>query len=132
MTITIHCPDKGNGSIVVTDNGPGIAPETVAAILDFDTRTSSREAYISPTRGAQGNALKTLIAMPYVLDNAAEVTAVIEARGIQHTIGLSVDAVQQKPIITRKSRPCGRLARCGSLPSTRSAMSLKRSGNQRV
>ena len=31
-------------------------------------RVSSREAYVSPTRGAQGNALKTIVAMPFVLD----------------------------------------------------------------
>ena len=52
-------------SITVTDNGPGIAAETITAILDYTTRTSSREAYVSPTRGAQGNALKTILAMPY-------------------------------------------------------------------
>ena len=43
--------------ITVTDNGPGIAPDAVASILDYSNRTSSREAYVSPTRGAQGNAL---------------------------------------------------------------------------
>src|SRR3954468_21038286 len=55
-------------SITVTDNGPGIAAETITAILDYATRTSSREAYASPTRGAQGNALKTILAMPFALE----------------------------------------------------------------
>jgi signal transduction histidine kinase len=32
-------------SITVTDNGPGIAPETVEAMLDFSERASSNEAY---------------------------------------------------------------------------------------
>lgn len=50
--------------ITVVDNGPGIPAETVKGVLDFATRVSSREAYVSPTRGAQSNALKTLIAMP--------------------------------------------------------------------
>ena len=31
-------------------------------------RVSSREAYVAPDRGAQGNALKTIVAMPFVLD----------------------------------------------------------------
>jgi DNA topoisomerase VI subunit B len=94
-------------SITVTDNGPGIAAETVAAILDYTTRTSSREAYASPSRGAQGNALKTLVAMPFALAGGNEAT-VIEARGIRHTIRLSVDAVKQEPVITHDQRPCKR------------------------
>ena len=54
--------------IMVADNGPGIPESTVEGILDFTVRVSSREAYTSPTRGAQGNALKTLAGIPYVLD----------------------------------------------------------------
>ena len=37
------------GSITVMDNGLGIAPETVKRLLDFNCKTSSREAYIGPT-----------------------------------------------------------------------------------
>ena len=55
--------------IAARDNGPGIQPETIEGILDFSVRVSSREAYVSPTRGAQGNALKTILAMPFVLDH---------------------------------------------------------------
>ena len=54
--------------ITVADNGIGIAPETVDRMLDFSIRVSSREAYCAPDRGAQGNALKTIVAMPLVLD----------------------------------------------------------------
>src|SRR5437868_10760346 len=32
-------------------------------------RVSSREAYVSPTRGAQGNALQTLLVMGFALDS---------------------------------------------------------------
>src|SRR5262249_13640266 len=53
--------------ITVTDNGPGLPPEIVPDILDMSVRVSSREAYVSPTRGAQGNVLKTIFAMPFVL-----------------------------------------------------------------
>src|SRR4051812_5854238 len=57
-----------NGStVMVTDNGPGLSASTVKSVLDYRTRTSSKDAYISPTRGAQGNALKTILAIPYVL-----------------------------------------------------------------
>jgi hypothetical protein len=51
------------GTITITDNGPSIAGKTIADILDYRVRVSSREVYVSPTRGAQGNALKTILAM---------------------------------------------------------------------
>ena len=63
--LAVRVDDDG---ITVTDNGPGIPEDTVESILDFSIRVSSREAYVAPDRGAQGNALKTIIAMPYVLD----------------------------------------------------------------
>jgi DNA topoisomerase VI subunit B len=62
--VSVVVDDQG---LTVSDNGPGIPPDTVAGLLDFAVRVSSREAYVSPTRGAQGNALKTLVAMPFVL-----------------------------------------------------------------
>jgi DNA topoisomerase VI subunit B len=83
--------------ITVTDNGPGMPPETVAGILDFSVRVSSREAYVSPTRGAQGNAWKTIIAMPFVIDGKQGRLAV-EARGVRHDITLKVDPIRQKPL----------------------------------
>jgi DNA-binding transcriptional regulator YdaS (Cro superfamily) len=41
------------GSIIIGDNGPGIPAKTIAGILDYGVRVSSREAYVSPTRGQQ-------------------------------------------------------------------------------
>src|SRR4029077_21017208 len=55
-------------SIAVTDNGGGRDPETRASIIDYNTSTSSREAYVEPTRGRQGNALQTILAIPFVVD----------------------------------------------------------------
>jgi hypothetical protein len=91
------------GSIIIQDNAGGIDSETVESILDYSIRVSSREAYVSPTRGAQGNALKTILAMGYVLDrklgsDAAGVT-IIEARGIAHRIEFRVDHVNNQPKI---------------------------------
>ena len=84
--------------IKMADNGPGIPAETVEHILDFTVRVSSREAYVSPTRGAQGNALKTIVAMPFVLDGErGEIE--IEARGVRHRIVMSVDRIRQEPVI---------------------------------
>jgi len=96
-------------SITVNDNGPGIPTKTISAILDYTTRTSSREAYASPSRGAQGNALKTLVAMPFALTDGQDAPAtIIESQGTRHTIRLSVDAVKQEPVITHNREPCAR------------------------
>ena len=106
-TITIEV--KGE-TFTITDNGPGIPASVVDGVLDYSIRVSSREAYVSPTRGAQGNALKTILPMAYVLDargdNASAVT-LIEAHGTAHRIKFSVDHILQEPKIshTKRSSP---------------------------
>jgi DNA topoisomerase VI subunit B len=102
-----------SGTIIVRDNAGGINAETIESILDYTIRVSSREAYVSPTRGAQGNALKTILAMGYVLDrkigsdaDAAGIT-IIETRCIRHQIEFRVDHINNQPKIihtTAKSR----------------------------
>ena len=96
-------------SIVIQDNGPGIPADTIEGILDYSVRVSSREAYVSPTRGAQGNALKTILPMAYVLnerhgDDAVGET-IIEAHGIAHHIRFSVDHIKQEPQIDHVTKP---------------------------
>ena len=96
--------------IVVQDNGIGIDTETIAAILDYSIRVSSREAYVSPTRGAQGNALKTILAMSYVIDRktsggAAKGVTVIESRGRKHRVEFCVDHVNNQPRLKHTVRP---------------------------
>ena len=113
--VTVSVAPKA-GTIMIQDNGPGIAEETIRAVCDYSIRVSSREAYVSPSRGAQGNALKTVIAMGYVLDREkrqrlsedfAEATArtVIETRGIAHTIVFDVDHVTNEPRIAHTTTP---------------------------
>jgi DNA topoisomerase VI subunit B len=99
--------------ITVTDNGRGIPPATVEAILDFGVRVSSREGYVSPTRGAQGNALKTLFAMPFVLDGK-QGRVDITARGVRHEIAVRADPIRQKPLIERQEHK-DRLVRNGTV-----------------
>jgi DNA topoisomerase VI subunit B len=100
--ITISVDPK---TIIIEDNAGGIDTETIKSILNYTIRVSSREAYVSPTRGAQGNALKTILAMGYVLDrkigsdaDAAGIT-IIETRGIRHQIEFRVDHVNNQPKI---------------------------------
>lgn len=94
--ITVAADANG---IIVADNGPGLPADTVEGILDFGVRISSREAYVSPTRGAQGNALKTVIAMPFVVD-PDEGQVDIEAQGLHHAIKLTVDRIRQEPVVS--------------------------------
>jgi DNA topoisomerase VI subunit B len=102
----------GSGSIIIADNAGGFEPDTIASILDYSVRVSSREAYVSPTRGAQGNALKTILAMGYVLDrehagrdtDAVGVT-IIETRGVKHRIEFRVDHINNQPKIAHTTTP---------------------------
>jgi hypothetical protein len=86
------------GGMSVTDNGPGIPADTIAGSLDFTIRISNREQYVAPDRGAQGNALKTLLSMPYVIDPAGG-QLVIASHGVRHEIVCRADPVSQRPVI---------------------------------
>jgi DNA topoisomerase VI subunit B len=100
-------------SITIQDNGRGIDPETIKSIRDYSIRVSSREAYVSPTRGAQGNALKSILAMGYVLDREREDgtnteavgITIIQTRGVEHRIEFRVDHVTNEPKITHTTKP---------------------------
>ena len=94
-TIRIEVTDR---AIIIGDNGPGIPDETVVGILDFSVRVSSREAYVSPTRGAQGNALKTIVAMSFALDGSKGET-LIESQKVGHRITFKADHVRNEPKI---------------------------------
>ena len=91
------------GTISVTDNGPGIAADTVARLLDYQRKTSSREAYAGPTRGQQGNALQALLAMPFALDGAVG-KSTIEAHGVAHVITFGIDPIRRVPVIKHERK----------------------------
>ncbi len=85
------------GGITVSDNGPGIPPETVAGVKDFSIRVSSREAYVAPDRGKQGNALKTILAMPFVLSDCKQGKVKVTAAGVRHRIEFTVNHISGEP-----------------------------------
>jgi DNA topoisomerase VI subunit B len=93
--VTVNLDPAG---ITISDNGLGLPAKTLKSILDFRLRVSAREAYVSPTRGAQGNALKTILAIPYVLDGTAG-TVEIASGGRRHAITVQADQIRQEPII---------------------------------
>ncbi|MBA3471772.1 MAG: hypothetical protein H0T57_00850 [Rubrobacter sp.] len=77
--------------VSISDNGGGIPPGTVETMQDFSTLTSDKAHYRTPTRGSQGNALKTIIGIPHALGLRDE-PVVIEGQGIRHTIKPVIDA----------------------------------------
>jgi DNA topoisomerase VI subunit B len=85
--------------IVIADNGPGIPSDTIAGIIDYNVRVSTKEAIISPTRGRQGNALKTILPMGYVLSGKITGETWIEARGVKHRVLFSVNQIKQEPLV---------------------------------
>ena len=90
--------------LTVTDNGSGLPADVIGRILDFSTRTSDKAAYVSPTRDAQGNALKTVLAIPYVLNGGtAPATVVIESLGVRHVVTVSTDHLARRPKIERRT-----------------------------
>ena len=69
--------------ICVSDNGNGISEAVIKNILNFNTRTSDKAAYKAPTRGAQGNAFKTIIGIPHALGGGL---VTIDSQELRHTI----------------------------------------------
>ena len=97
--IQITADEEG---ITVADNGPGLPTETLQGALDFSIRASSREAYVAPDRGAQGNALKTLLPMANVIDPKTG-KLIIEASGQRHELTCGCDPISQQAIINDAS-----------------------------
>ncbi|MCH7727439.1 MAG: hypothetical protein IH991_13295 [Planctomycetes bacterium] len=76
-------------------------------------RVSSREAYVAPDRGDQGNALKTVVAMPFVIDGErGQVT--INSQGVRHEITLAIDHIRQTPVITHDKHQDDRFVKNGT------------------
>jgi DNA topoisomerase VI subunit B len=84
--------------ITVADNGPGLPEETIRNILGYTVRVSSREAYVAPDRGAQGNALETIVAMPFVL-TGDQGQVVVSAHGVDSIITFRANRIRQEPVI---------------------------------
>jgi hypothetical protein len=82
ITLAVEERFSGGVAITVSDNAGGIPSETVHDALDFNVLVSDKAAYRSPTRGAQGNALKTVFGIPYALGSLEPV--VVEAQGTRH------------------------------------------------
>jgi DNA topoisomerase VI subunit B len=83
--------DGGFMVLSVSDNGDGIPKSVVKRTLDFNTLTSDKALYRTPTRGQQGNALKTIIGMPYALGDG-DPRVWIDAGNLRHDISVRLGA----------------------------------------
>jgi hypothetical protein len=86
-------------SITVSDNGPGLPHKIIKGVLNYHVRISDKKHYVAPTRGQLGNALKCVVAAPFVATGKKSVVE-IAARGVRHRIEIELDRIAQTPKIT--------------------------------
>ena len=81
--------------LIVTDNGPGLPLATLEKSLDYTVRVSDKTGYVSPSRGQQGNALKTLWAAPFVATGTGLIE--VETAAYRCVIEVTLDRIAQVP-----------------------------------
>lgn len=92
--------ENGQYHYKTTDNGGGMTEEVIRKILNFETRTSSKEAYRAPTRGAQGNALKTVFGIPIALRQEDTPRSIVfRTRDKEYTITIDPNYIADVPEI---------------------------------
>jgi DNA topoisomerase VI subunit B len=92
-----------NDQITVSDNGPGIPEEILTKSMDYMVRVSDKANYVSPTRGAMGNALKVVWAAPFVSSGSSVIEVI--TRGEKHHIKVGLDLIAGKPSIEHSREP---------------------------
>jgi len=100
-------------SVTVTDNGPGIPTETIARSLDYLVRVSDKQHYVAPTRGQQGNALKTVYAAPYVVDGDRGHVEIISGE-THHDIIVTLDRLTDRPQLVHEVSENGAVVKSGT------------------
>jgi len=84
-----------DAEICIKDNGPGLPRKTVEESLDFLYRVSDKSHYVSPSRGQLGNALKTIYAIPFIVNGSGGVD--IATNEGTHRIEFSLNLLNQSP-----------------------------------
>ena len=82
-------------ALIVSDNGPGLPLATLERSLDCTVLVSDKTGYVSPSRGQQGNALKTLWAAPFVATETGFVT--VGTASYCREVRVALDRIAQEP-----------------------------------
>ena len=84
--------------------GRACRPSWSSASATVPSAPARREAYAAPDRGAQGNALQVLMALPFGFGRDQAVTT-ITSRGVEHLIMLRVNRLERRIDVERIDRP---------------------------
>ncbi len=102
IRVVMEYDRQGNGLRVTVTNRALFPLEYVGDLFDLEKRVSVKDYYNHPTRGAQGNALKTILGIPYALHyrflsdyKLDEVPLAITCRDRRVEIRLDVDELKQ-------------------------------------
>lgn len=98
VTIKLH-----DDALIVTDNGPGLPLATLEKSLDYSIRVSDKTGYVSPSRGQQGNALKTLWAAPFVVTGEGRID--VETTVYRRLVLVTLDRIAQTPKVELREAP---------------------------
>ncbi|HOX60069.1 MAG TPA: hypothetical protein P5284_08350 [Candidatus Contendobacter sp.] len=82
-------------ALIVADNGPGLPLATLEKSLDYEVRVSDKTGYVSPSRGQQGNALKTVWAAAFVATGSGLIE--VETAAYRCAIEVTLDRIAQVP-----------------------------------
>lgn len=87
--------DLEDDALTVTDNGPGLPLDVLRQSLDYTIRVSDKNGYVSPSRGQQGNALKTLWAAPFAATGEGRIE--VQTADYSVEVRVSLDRIAQTP-----------------------------------
>jgi len=94
-------------TIEVSDQGRGVSPEMVREVTNFERFGGTKYFVKKPTRGAQGNALMTIVGLVAALwkERGQAITPPITFiyRGYRHRVSLRVDLVLERAAVNVES-----------------------------